>query len=77
MLYNQNQVDEIIRQAIESALSRANINGQWLTTAEVVKQFKISISTLHRLKKKGVLHPLAIGRLLKWDVKELTILENH
>jgi len=44
----------------------------WMTTQEVCEQFKVSRTTLYRLRMAGVLHPIRIGVQLRWNINELT-----
>lgn len=72
-LYNEDQVREIIQMTVNMTLKAVSGTNTelYLTTAEVVKRFKTSVSTLHRLKNAGILHPVQLGRLLKWKTEEL------
>lgn len=72
----ESKLAALIKTAVAEALQNTNtINekdtGIWLSRIEASKHLKIALPTLDMLAKKGKIHPVRLGRQVRYNLEEL------
>ena len=66
--------DQLVAQVVnelKNELKQVTFTEQYLTREEVSELLKISLSTIHNWKKRGILHPYQIGGRVYFKASEI------